>query len=426
MSADGGRTADRGTVLFVNTRLTALEADPCFAAAAARGLRVVLLADRPSTAPPGLLAEHVTVDTYDVDACVAAAREVAARRGDVRGVVTWGDRDVVPAAAIAEDLGLPGPGLAAARTARDKHATRRALHAARPDLVPRFRPVTDEASLTAAVEHVGFPAVLKPTGASASRGIFAVDDAGQARDALAELSRFTRPESDPIFRQQAGALILEERLGGSEHSIEGIAVDGELVAAFVTDKWVREPFFLEYRQVAGSRLADGTRALLVDAARDVVRAVGFRTGAFHLEVRVEAEDRVRVLELNARTGGNYITSHLVPWSTGYGFLDNVLAAATGEAVAPAVDPVPALVAGSLQVIDERSGKLLGIDRVDAALSMPGVRAFTYEATPGTTVAQPPASYSTSIVASLLAVAGTAEHLVELLDRASAVLRVRVE
>ena len=51
------------TVLFVNTRPTPLESEPCFRAARALGLDVVLLADRAPPAADGSWQELVNVDT---------------------------------------------------------------------------------------------------------------------------------------------------------------------------------------------------------------------------------------------------------------------------------------------------------------------------------------------------------------------------
>jgi biotin carboxylase len=387
-------------VLFINTRFTLLESHPYFFAARRAGLDVVLLADRPIGDFSTLAAETVIVDTYDADATVAAARAVAARR-TVAGVVTWSDRDVEVTAQVAAALHLPGHPPAAAATVRNKGRLREVLRASHPDLAPAFRVIRNEADIEPALGSVPLPAILKPTGASGSKGIFMIRDAGSMRDAFGDLMEFTRPEVDSIFRYYPGELILEEFLDGSEHSVEGIVQDGSIRSLVITDKWVREPFFLEYMQIQPSRLPAAAQEQVRDAAARTVAAAGLTDGAFHLELKVTGNGRPAVLELNGRTGGGFITSHMAGLTTGYDFLGQVLRAAcrTGG-----VDGIPEAfcAAGSLQVITEAEGTFHGFANLGDVLSIPGVLHFTYELRPGSQVKQPPATFTTPVLASFIA------------------------
>lgn len=400
------------TVLFINTRPTPLEAYPCFYAARQLGLDVVLLADRPIDEFAEVAAEVAIVDTFDLDATVAAAAAVARRRSVV-GAVTWADRDVEAVARITEILGLPGNPPAAAATARNKGRLREVLLAHAPDLVPAFHVVRTEEDLDAALRSVPMPAILKPTGASGSKGIFAVEDSASLRSAFAELMQFTRPEKDPIFCYYPGELVLEERVFGTEHSVEGIVQCGEIRTLTVTDKWVRMPFFLEHLQIQPSRLPSGTAVRVREAAARTVRLVGLRDGAFHLELKVTEEGQPVVLELNGRTGGGFITSHLIKTTTGYDFYREVLrgACALGE-VKDA--PEPFCAAGSIQVITPAEGIFEGFSNLGQVLSIPGIIHFTYELPPGQRVAQPPASFTTPVLASFVAQAATPATVEKLL------------
>lgn len=402
----------RDAVIFVNTRRTALEVQICFYAAARLGLDVVLLADAPIALAPGLVDEVVIVDTYDRVATVAAARAVALRRS-VTGVVTWGDRDVENVASIAEDLGLPGHPPAAAAAARNKHIARVLLEKAAPYLVPRFHHIRDAADLGPAMDQVGFPAILKPAGASGSKGIFRVEDASQLSVAFDRLMEFTRPEQDPIFRYYPQELILEERLGGSEHSVQGIVVDGRVICWGVTDKWVTTPFCLQYLQVYPSALPVATLDRVLTAANDAITALGLDRGAIAMDLRCLPDGSVKVIEVNARCGGNFIASHLIPLSQGYDILGAALQVATGADP----EPMPAatgVVAGSIQVITKQEGWFTGFDSLGTALAVPGVDHFTYEIPPGTEVRQPPDDFVTPILATFIGRALDQQALTRLL------------
>ncbi|MGW6704017.1 ATP-grasp domain-containing protein [Streptomyces sp. NPDC054956] len=412
------------TVLFVNTRPSPAEAEPCYEAARSLGLDVVLLADNPVAVQEGYLAEWVPVDTFDLPALVAAARGVAEVR-DVVGVVCWGDRDVEGVAAVAEALGLPGNTPLAAATARNKALTRAALAGSCPDLTPAFARVSTEEELEQALVRVPLPAVLKPVSASASKGIYSVSTHEEAKDAFEQLRRYTDPANDPIFRYNPGQLLLEQRIEGTEHSVDGIVRDGRLVAAAVTDKFVREPFFIEYLQTHPTSLGEEVQARVLDAAARTVAALGLGTTAIHLELKVTAEGLPVVLELNSRTGGGYITTHLIPLSRGYSFLQQVLIAVCGLGSSAAVPPAH-LVAGSWQVLSDREGKLGAVEGVAAALAVPGVLHFAQDAPIGTAVAQPPASFTSAVLGSLISRGPSHASVTAALEAAQALVRPEVE
>lgn len=68
-------------------------------------------------------------------------------------------------------VGLPALPPEAARRARHKFEMKQAL-AHLDNLVPRHARVRSRRDLESALSHVGLPAVLKPVGASGSKGIF--------------------------------------------------------------------------------------------------------------------------------------------------------------------------------------------------------------------------------------------------------------
>ncbi|MGC4857073.1 ATP-grasp domain-containing protein [Micromonospora sp. DT4] len=412
------------TVLFVNTRPSPTEAEPCFDAARALGLDVVLLADRPVAGTEGLAAEVVLVNTFDFDALVIAAQKVAAER-NVVGVVCWGDRDVEGVAAVARALRLPGNTPESAAIARNKAHTREALLANCPDLTPRFARVSNPEELEAALQHVPLPAVLKPVSGSTSKGIFAVDSRDAAFAALTELIAYTQKSIDPIFHFNPGQLILETRIDGSEHSIDGIVRGGVLAAAAITDKSVRPPHSLEYLQTHPTALDADTQQRVLDAAQRTVTALGLGTTAIHLELRVTEGGQPMILEMNSRTGGGYITTHLLAMSRGYGFLEQVLIAVCDLGPTMAMPPAYT-VAGSRQVISAETGRLSRIDGVAAALDVPGLLTFAQDAPIGSAVAQPPSSYTSAIIGTLIARGPSLAAVTSALEVADALVTVEVE
>jgi biotin carboxylase len=413
----------RPAVLFVNTRPTPLEAEPCSRAARRLGLDVVLLADKPVSVPEGAYDRVVAVDTYDYHGLVAAASEVA-KESDVRGVVCWGDRDVEGTARVAEALGLPGNSPGAAAAARNKGVFRRRLKEVAPDLSVRYVRLTAGRDVASVDGEVGFPAVVKPAGASSSKGIFTVSTRGELHEAVEELASFTRPEVDPIFRYYPAELVVEEYIEGSEHSVEGLIRGGEVFVAVVTDKWVEPEHCLEVMQTHPSELPEATQSRMREAAQRAVDALGLTYGAFHLELKACSDGSIRLLELNARTGGGYITTHMLPLARGFDFVEATLRVHCG--LGDVAEPADAhAFAGSRQLLAQRPGVLERIDGVEAALAVPGMLHFTLERPLGSSVKLPPDGYVEGVLASLVAVGYSGEAVRDRLEAATALLEPHV-
>lgn len=392
-------TTARPTVLFLNSRTTDLEVAPAWAAAESLGLDVVLICDTP---PSGLRAGHAAeihlIDTYRPADVLECARAIAADK-NVVGVTTWSDRDVETVALVAQDLGLPGVPVEAAHRARNKGAMRRAL-AHRPELIPKFRVISTYAELQAAVTEIGVPAVLKPTTGSGSKGIFIVGDAAEADAAWQFLHHYTTSGPERVFEQAPGELIYEQMMLGSEHSVEGLVVDGVVLVAGITDKTTTPVHRIEIAHEFPTSLAPDRADAVVQLARSVVTELGLDNCAFHLECFVDDDGRARLVEVAARVGGDYITSHLVPLATGRNFYADVLRVVTGHNPDPYVGS-PNGVAGVRKILAEAEGTFSSVEGWAEVSAWPSVSAACLERQPGEVVRLPPDDVVTCVVATVI-------------------------
>jgi biotin carboxylase len=407
-------------ILFVNLRRIRREGLESLLAARRLGYRVILLGRAlPEFAEP-LVDEFRQVDTYDREASLAAARDIA-KTYDLAGVANFTEVDVQLVAAIAADLGLPGmPGTAALR-ARNKYAMKEALRHL-DGVLPRYARVTSLAELRAAVDEVGLPAVVKPTGASGSKGIFELRDPQDLEPAMERLSAIARPEFDPVFRQFGAEFIVEEFLDGDELSVEGFVAAGEAHVVTITDKVTSVPYHLELEHKVPSALPDDAWAEISATTKDIVAALGFDNCAFHLEAKWGARG-LRFIEIAGRPAGDYIGSHLVPLATGVDYFENVIRVATGEPLRLEHDRQ--LNAGLRFVLAERAGRFEEVTGLQGVCEDPGFDHVFYEVPAGTRVALPPESFGQQRVAAVIARHTGREGLEALLARASdeAVARV---
>lgn len=409
-------------VVYINLRRTQLEYMPTFEAAHRLGHGVALVTDKaPADLPETIVRQVVLVDTYDPEAVEGAVDRVA-ERFDVKGVVTWADRDVVSVSRVCARLGLPAPSMESATIARNKYLMREAM-AAHPELIARYARVTGRAELDKAREVVGFPAVLKPTSASGSKGIFIVHDEEELQRAYDRLMAYTRPEVDAVFTGNPNELVLEELLVGTEHSVEGFVHRGEVLVAGVTDKESTEVFRLEAAQLHPSALPEDSLSVVCALTETVVAEMGLDDCTFHLECIVDERGVARLVEVAARPAGDFIASHLVTLATGVSFPENVLRVATG--VRPVLAERADLYAGVRKVLATEEGVFEGLDGIEKACNVPGLRHLVVERAQGASVSLPPADYASSTLAAVVVTGDSAEYLHRRLEQATDLLTPRI-
>ncbi|WP_410649675.1 ATP-grasp domain-containing protein [Amycolatopsis sp. cmx-4-54] len=236
------------------------------------------------------------------------------------GVLTFSESGVVLVAAVAEALGLPGIGVDAARTSRNKLIMRQAHEkggAAHPD----YRFVEDLDSALQAADDFGYPVILKPTLGAASNFVFRVDDEekmreryAQAREGIDGMSWYNM-EAEGLDLGPHG-LLVESFLDGHEHLIEAVSWDDEVYLGSIVDRVTSEgeTFDDDVHHAPTSLTAEQVAEVHAVVAAGV-RAQGLTRGALHAEVRFH-QGKPFLLEIAVRPGGGGL-DHMARLSAGY-------------------------------------------------------------------------------------------------------------
>jgi len=272
-----------------------------FVEAASRlGVDVTVASEQPSTFERANPSGLVTLDF--ADPAHAAAQALAfARAHRVHGVVAVDDDTAVVAAAIAQELGLRGNPVAAARAARDKYQQRQLLAAAGV-AVPRFELLAIAADPEPLASRVAYPCVLKPLRLSASRGVIRADTSGEFVAAFERVKRILEQAGcgDPASR----SILVEAFVPGREVAVEGLVTRGSLRVLAIFDKPdpLDGPFFEETIYVTPSRLPRPAQQAIAACAQAAVDALGLQEGPVHAEIR-HNERGAWLIELAARPIG---------------------------------------------------------------------------------------------------------------------------
>lgn len=358
---------ERGTVVMLGGSRLQL---PAIDAAQRLGFRVVC-ADYDPDAPGARVADVFSLtSTLDVDAVERLARV----EGADFVITSTSDAPVRVAAAVSERLGLPtGISSESAVCATQKDAMRLRL-AEHGVPMPEFRACNTVEDFASALEHFGYDCIAKPADAAASRGVKLItpEDRSTPAGELFELFRgFSRK----------GTVMVEQRVTGREVSVEGMTVNGVTTILTITDKLTTEPpYFVELGHSEPSRLSEEAQEAIREVAKRTVEAIGIVTGPSHTEVML-TEDGPKVIEMAARLGGDFITSKLVPLSTGIDLVQGTVAAALGlpfdftpkSHCGAAIRFITADCAGALQAIDvpESVREAEGVEEVEIYLPLGG-------------------------------------------------------
>jgi biotin carboxylase len=290
--------------------------------------------------------------------------------GTVDAILAIDDSGALVAARAAERLGLPHNDPTSALAARDKFVMRERL-AAGGVSVPAFRrfPGTrDPDAVAAEVEQaIGYPAVVKPTRLSGSRGVIRANDAAELSAAFARTVRLLVEDGHAPDETE---LIVEEYLPGVEVALEGLLTGGELRVLALFDKPdpLEGPFFEETIYITPSRLPAEVQTAIAARTAESAAALGLREGPVHAELRIN-ERGVWPIELAGRSIGG-LCSSVLEFGTGVSLEELILRHAVGLDLPDTNRAGQA--AGVMMIPIPKAGLLKGAEGIDDACAVPGV------------------------------------------------------
>lgn len=291
----------------------------------------VLAADnRPANPGHRIADSSLVISTVDVDAVMAAAR-----RHRIDGILAYGTDIAAPTAArVAETLGLPGNPVTAVDTLchKDRYRAHLAQHRFDP---PRSCAGDDVEALASAARRLRLPVIVKPIDVSGSKGVEKVVEWGGLAAALATAHAAAR----------SGRVIVEEFIEkrGYQLTGDGFLAGGRLVWRCYLNQHFdpRGRPWYPVGETAPAAFPAPTLARIDDEVQRLIDTTGMRSGALNFDVLVGTDDRIHLLEVGPRCGGNAIPL-LVAHATGVDLTGAAIAAALGEPaqLEPMRAPVP--------------------------------------------------------------------------------------
>lgn len=276
---------------------------------------------------------------------------------------------------------------------------------------PWYFVVDSYEDLKALEGKVSFPCIIKPTDNAGSHGVAKVHDFEEL------LANYEYSHSC----SRHGKVIVEEYLDGPEVSVEVMVVKGKVHILQITDKITTgAPHFVEMGHTQPSRLSEEIQRQIREVAEAACKSLGLDKGPAHVEMKVTSRGPV-MIELGARMGGDNITTHLVPLSTGIDMVGATIKVALGEEP----DIQPTLHCGSaIRYFDVPFGTIKSIEGVEEAEKLPGVKQITF--TKGVGEESTPIECSNDRIGFVIAQGETAEEAAQACEEAMKSIIIIIE
>jgi biotin carboxylase len=216
--------------------------------------------------------------------------------------------------------------------------------------------------------------------------------------------------------------VVEKFVEGPEFSVEALVWEGRIEILAVTDKLTTgSPHFVEMGHSQPTALPPADAAAVRQAAVQGIRALGLNWCAAHAEVKLSPEGPF-LIEIGARLGGDFITTELVPRSTGVDMVAAAIRLCLGEE--PDLHPTSPRQGVAIRYLSAAPGRIMGIDGIDEARRLPGVQVVDVYVAAGDMVGEINSSLARS--GHVIAAGRTATDAVINAERGIAAIRIRSE
>ena len=266
--------------------------------------------------------KKVIVSTTDTENVLKEAKN-----NKIDGIMTIAsDRPMITIAKVAKELNLHSIDERTAINATNKAKMREALKKSSVPIPMYFSVDNYEQYLESIykIKNNNCKVIVKPADNSGSRGISLIENYQEKK--LEKIYKYCKEHSN------TGSLVVEEYMEGPEVSVETLSYNGTCHVIQITDKITTgAPYFVEMGHSQPSLLDKEIIEKIKKVAVDANEAIGIKNGPSHTEVKV-TKDGPKIVELGARLGGDNITTHLVPYSTGVNMVEACINIALGQEV----------------------------------------------------------------------------------------------
>lgn len=272
--------------------------------------------------------KHEVINIVDEKACLAYAQ-----KENIDGVLTAAtDYGVLTASYIAQQMGLPGLKYDVAKVIKNKYLVRKCLFENNVDDTEQTFEVSMDTNIDELSSKLTYPVMVKPCDGSGSRGASKVELAKDLKTACEYAM-----DASITYRAE-----IETFIDGLEYGAETLVVDGKPNVLAVMKKYMTEPpYYAELGHAIPSGLDNAIEKKVIECVEKAIKALGINFGSVNMDVLVTKDNKVYIVDIGARMGGNLIGSHIILYGTGIDYMGNMIKNAVGDVVdlTPVTEPL---------------------------------------------------------------------------------------
>lgn len=380
---------------------------PAIKKAKEMGLYVAVADFNPNAIGIQYADEYFNASTMDENAILEVAKIF---KPD--GIMTLAtDMPMRSVAKVSDTLGLNSISYETAVKATDKYDMIKAFEKHQVP-APWFYLIKNHEELNQLKDKLSYPCIIKPTDNAGSHGVVKI----HSYEELIDKYEYSHSCS------RRGNVIIEEYLDGQEVSVEVMVVDGKVNIIQITDKLTTgAPYFVEMGHSQPSSLDLDIQNQIKDVAERACKAIGINQGPAHVEMKVTSQFGPKMIELGARMGGDNITTHLVPLSTGIDMVETTIKLALGEEI----NIVPTLkCASAIRYFEAPFGKIKSIENFKEALKIEGVKQISFTKNVGEE--STPIQCSNDRIGFVIAQAKNVETAIKVCEKAMELIKIEIK
>jgi len=179
--------------------------------------------------------------------------------------------------------------------------------------------VNNKNQIKKTLNNFKFPIIIKPLDSSGSRGVIFCNSIDNLIKAYEETKKVTSLDD----------VLIEEFIDGKEYSIEGIHYNGESHIIQITEKITTKfPYNVELGHIQPADITSEQQLKIQQLITKIAHILGFENCASHTELKIN-KNGIFIIETSPRLGGDFISSTLVPLSTGINMEEILIDISTG-------------------------------------------------------------------------------------------------
>jgi carbamoyl-phosphate synthase large subunit len=275
------------------------------------GLRTIVVDPDPNASSRNIADVFVVVGGKDIEGTCAVVEN-----HKIEGIITAAtDKPLVMMAMIAERYNLPFFSVETAVNSTDKYLMKQKFI---EHNIPHASGIL--VSRETKLDDIDLPVVIKPRDNSGSRGVILCTTTSELHFALSEAFTYTTKDS----------VLCECFIEGKEYSIEAIHYNKKTHLVAITEKATTPfPYNVELAHIQPAAVDEAMQLKIEQLIENIAVCLNFDNCASHTEIKISG-GLITVIETSPRLGGDFITSKLIPLSSGFDIEKALIEVATNN------------------------------------------------------------------------------------------------